>query len=451
MDCIYQCNCLQIISFPNATQINFDKYSCTEIHVKSNVCFSGYERAIQIYKEHIKYIFNPPEAKNRIKRVKPAKSFKPKISKSNPIITKQQNKSDSSIKNEQLTNREAKLIDYIRSIEKRLRKYEKVIPFDPKNLDLNDFTFNENVNKSYQYDRFFIDDDDEKQQKNVSKIGEGNSCVAFKVIDHRTKQVLCKKIIKNNEFDGFNELKKKIKELEILQKNSHPCICEMICANLQEKCNEKDGDDEYTTAAFFFEYLPYSLKELIENNSLNNTLKTKIALEVAFGMSFIHKQKQIHRNLNVDNIRLNCVFESEIINFSQVHVSDFFLSNKTLTKLIGTFAIMSLEMAREEDYDEKTDVYSYGVVLYFIFDGRLPKQSMSDKINKKKIKFPKPSQAISQQCLDLIKKCMSNESKDRPSFDDIINEIYSVSFELACDFITKLDFNFFIFLLAKKI
>ena len=95
----------------------------------------------------------------------------------------------------------------------------------------------------------------------------------------------------------------------------------MICANLQEKCNEKDGDDEYTTAAFFFEYLPYSLKELIENKTLNNTMKTKIAVEIAFGMSFIHNHKQIHRDLNIDCIRLNDIFESKITNFSQVHIA----------------------------------------------------------------------------------------------------------------------------------
>ena len=101
---------------------------------------------------------------------------------------------------------------------------------------------------------------------------------------------------------------RKLKEIEVLQNDSHPCICEMIGVNIQEKCNDSDND-EYTTAAFFFKYLPYSLKELIENNTLNNTLKTRIAVEIAFGMSFIHKQKQIHRNLCVDNIRLNNVFE----------------------------------------------------------------------------------------------------------------------------------------------
>ena len=42
---------------------------------------------------------------------------------------------------------------------------------------------------------------------------------------------------------------------------------------------------------------------------------------------------------------------------------------------------MSPEMAREEDYDEKTDVYSYGVILLVLFSGKQPKQSMNAKMN----------------------------------------------------------------------
>ena len=55
-----------------------------------------------------------------------------------------------------------------------------------------------------------------------------------------------------------------------------------------------DTDDECTTAAFFFEYLPYSLKELIENKRLNNTHKTKLHLKLLLEChSFINKNKFI--------------------------------------------------------------------------------------------------------------------------------------------------------------
>ena len=162
-------------------------------------------------------------------------------------------------------------------------------------------------------------------------------------------------------------------------------------------------------------------------------MKTKIAIEVAFGMSFIHSKKQIHRNLNISNIRLNNVYESKIINFSQVRVSSFGISNRTLTKSIGEIAYMSPEMAREEDYNEKTDVYSYGVILHVLFSGKPPKQSMNEKLSKKEAILAEPSKWISSKCIDLIKKCISNEIQQRPSFDEIIDEIYSNNFELASE------------------
>lgn len=40
------------------------------------------------------------------------------------------------------------------------------------------------------------------------------------------------------------------------------------------------------------------------------------------------------------------------------------------------------EMQNEENYDNKTDVYSYGIVLYVILSGNLLKQKMSDKLKK---------------------------------------------------------------------
>ena len=58
-----------------------------------------------------------------------------------------------------------------------------------------------------------------------------------------------------------------------------------------------------------------------------------------------------------------------------------------MTKGIGTLSFMSPEMLNKEDYDFKTDIYSFGVVLYFI--GNLPKYSLKDKMSGKPIQLPK--------------------------------------------------------------
>ena len=94
---------------------------------------------------------------------------------------------------------------------------------------------------------------------------------------------------------------------------------------------------------------------------------------------------------------------------------------------------MSPEMQNEEEYDYKTNVYSYGIVLYVLFTGNLPKQSMKDKLNNKPIQFPPPSRSLSSYCIELIKKCLSYEPSKRPSFEDILENMKSNLFEFASE------------------
>ena len=50
---------------------------------------------------------------------------------------------------------------------------------------------------------------------------------------------------------------------------------------------------------------------------------------------------------------------------------------------------------------------------------------MKEKLNGKKIKLPKPSSSISEFCLDLIDRCLNYLPKNRPSFEEIFNELSS--------------------------
>ena len=56
---------------------------------------------------------------------------------------------------------------------------------------------------------------------------------------------------------------------------------------------------------------------------------------------------------------------------------------------------MPPEMSNGEEYDNKTDVYSFGVHLFVLFTRRFPKQNLKEKLNNKPIKFPEASPLIS--------------------------------------------------------
>ena len=80
----------------------------------------------------------------------------------------------------------------------------------------------------------------------------------------------------------------------------HPCICEAIGYDTHERLPEvgtKNQQKKKKTIALFFELLPFSVEDVIKKGLMSNTLKVRIAVEVAFGMSYLHSLEMIHRDL----------------------------------------------------------------------------------------------------------------------------------------------------------
>ena len=263
--------------------------------------------------------------------------------------------------------------------------------------------------------------------------------VTYKVVDKRANQPLCKKVLKYNKGQAtIKDAQNALKEFQVLYGIDYPCICKSVAVNMSETIEVivKGEKQKVTTVSLFLEYLEYSLDEVLKSK-INNTLKVKIVLEIVHAMKYLHKRGMIHRDLKIENIMLNSVLETKLVDFGLVRINECVLNgysfvDDSLTKGIGTFGYMSPEMLNEEDYDNKTDVYSFGVVLYYMFFGSIPKQSLKDKTTGKQIKVPSsPSSSVSQFCIDLITKCLSPDPANRPSFESILDEMRKNSFGLA--------------------
>ena len=224
-----------------------------------------------------------------------------------------------------------------------------------------------------------------------------------------------------------------MKEFEILHLLNHPCICKAIGINIQESV-----EDEMTTIAIYIEFIDFKLRDCLKSGFINNTLKTQIIVEISHGMKYLHSKNLIYRDLKIDNIMLNSVFQVKLIDFglakiNEILLGDEFMSTYSVTKGVGSENFMSPEMINSDDYDSKTDVYSFGFVLYYIFVGKLPEQNIKDIIAHKIIKLPKQSPSISQVCIDLMSKCLSFNPDERPSFEEIIQILLKSNFMLAFD------------------
>lgn len=220
---------------------------------------------------------------------------------------------------------------------------------------------------------------------------------------------MCKKVLKYREDQTtIKDVQNAVKEFEVLYRISHPCICKSIGIKIQENVGlDKEEGEEITTVAIFLEYVDYKLTDFLKSKMFNNSSKILIVLDVVHALNYIHKHRIIYRDLKNENIMLNSLYETKLVDFGLVKISEsvidgFSYITNSLSHGVGTFAYMSPEMANDKDYTNKTDVYSFGVILFVLFTENLPKQRQKEKLSGKQIKLPHPSNSISLFCIKLI-------------------------------------------------
>lgn len=148
-------------------------------------------------------------------------------------------------------------------------------------------------------------------------------------------------------------------------------------------------------------------------------------------MEYSHRFNIIHRDLKPENILLDLKKHVKICDFGIATIIDIDTQRRTQTRThgIGTLAYMAPELYDEnKPYNEKVDVYAYGIILYFILSGgNYPNINIADIINAKEITVPDTINDLSK---DLIKKCTSYDYHSRPSFNEIVQIIRENDFKL---------------------
>lgn len=135
--------------------------------------------------------------------------------------------------------------------------------------------------------------------------------------------------------------------------------------------------------------------------------KTRVALELADALAFIHSKGVIHRDVKPENVLLDKAGVAKLADFGCAKAPGFGVD---LTKWsIGTRVYMAPEQHRPKCHaDARSDIHAYGVTLFHLFLGRLPEFDVQHRI----LKFP-GSETISPQFLAFLMKVTAAEPNDR--------------------------------------
>ena len=171
---------------------------------------------------------------------------------------------------------------------------------------------------------------------------------------------------------------------------------------------------EYCERGDFYDYI-YKKKRLSEKEA------SFFFYQIINGLEYIHSLGIVHRDLKPENILLTSNYLIKIIDFG---LSNYFNenNNELLTTACGSPYYSSPEVISCQNYNGfKIDIWSVGIILYFMICGYLPFEDLNtellfQRIIECKIKFPN---FIHDSAKDLIKKILVVDPEKRISINDI--------------------------------
>ncbi|RJP17498.1 MAG: hypothetical protein C4520_16150 [Candidatus Abyssobacteria bacterium SURF_5] len=197
-------------------------------------------------------------------------------------------------------------------------------------------------------------------------IGRGGMAVVYRAMDTSKQRVVALKILKRRFSSSSKALARFDREFLALESLDHPNIVRVL-----------DKGEESGINYFVMEYIDgASLSRLLKHGKLTFNTKAQILLQVAAALDYAHRRGIVHRDVKPDNVLIDRTGRAKIADFgiAQMTRSGLPISSITVTSsYMGTADYMAPEQRIDaRSVDHRADIFSYGVMLYETFTGRLP-------------------------------------------------------------------------------
>jgi len=249
------------------------------------------------------------------------------------------------------------------------------------------------------------------------QLGQGAFGEVRKVVHKATGLVRATKILRKDALDTA-ETTKLISEVQILTTLDHPHIMKIY--EMFEDKNKYYIVSEFLEGGELFD-------RIIENDHFSERDAANIMKQLLSAVAYCHKHNIVHRDLKPENL----VYESKkreanfkVIDFGTAKA---FKTNQKMSETYGTAYYIAPEILNQ-NYTEKCDVWSCGVILYILLSGTPPFPGRDDKEILRKVKIGKYGfddpvwLNVSEDAKKLIRKLMEMDQNRRYSAQEALED-----------------------------
>jgi len=270
------------------------------------------------------------------------------------------------------------------------------------------------------------------------QLGQGGMGVVYRARDTKLERRVALKALPPELMRDEQRRRRFVQEARAASAVTHPAIAQIY---------EIAEDDEVTFIVM--EYVDgATLRTLVARGELDVPSAIEIGIQVADALAVAHEAGIVHRDIKSDNIMVTKDGHPKILDFGLAKLIDLTSGESDATRMetlamtqagmvMGTVAYMSPEQARGLAADNRSDMFSFGVVLYEMATGKLPFQGQSALDTMHAIAFMQTTpistlrSGLPYSLQRVVDRCLQKKAEDRyPSMREVAAELRVVRREL---------------------
>ena len=242
--------------------------------------------------------------------------------------------------------------------------------------------------------------------KILEKLGEGGMGVVYKAQDTKLDRLVALKFLPQQITVGEEDKARFLQEAKAASAVMHPNVC--VIYDIQEHQGQQFIVMEYVEGK--------TLRQMVPVQKTQTAID--YAIQIGEALQEAHSKGIVHRDVKTDNIMVNTKNQIKVMDFGLAKLKGSLKLTKT-SSTVGTLAYMAPEQIEGGEVDARSDIFSFGVVLYEMLTGHLPFRGEHEAamvysiVNEDPTPIQKYLPEISSEFVHILNRALEKDPNDR--------------------------------------